>query len=33
MIFDAEIVEKDIPDHTFAVVTPEKYQDFVCGRG
>lgn len=29
MIFDAEIEEKDIPDHTFAVDTPENYQYFV----
>lgn len=23
---------KSYPDHTFAVITPENYQDFVCGR-
>ncbi len=27
-----ETFAKGYPDHTFTVVTPENYQDFVCGR-
>ena len=27
-----ETFAKGYPDHTFKFVTPENYQDFVCGR-
>lgn len=27
-----ETFAKNYPDHTFAVVSPDNYQDFVCGR-
>lgn len=27
-----ETFAKNYPDHTFAIVTPDNYQDFVCGK-
>ncbi|MCR4930822.1 MAG: DUF4143 domain-containing protein, partial [Bacteroidales bacterium] len=28
----AETFTKNYPDHTFAIVSPDNYQDFVCGK-